>query len=493
MTILIREPEILYNFIKNLIKEKLSDQDPESKERTNEIISVIKGYFGEERVDVTSIIRQFSNAPDLKVPDEDINNQSNEDYFKENGNIKFPNSINISMYLTDECFDNIISWIDDDDEESGDEIVDFLNTLLKKGPCYGHEGKFEEGKEVGDMSFYTVWNDYSTREDKVKLLSYLKGYIERNVLYKALKDDMEITIWFPMEKVTNEIGDSTIIHNAFVRIILDEEGNLCSGPSMMRTSFTKNELKANYIHSHVPTERFDKTHIKNYTFNRMCTGSGPINSDLQELYSLPIYSENIDEFIPLIYGSFCYNLEKIVRIESVKGGPYIQLYRIKQHGTIPYIKENYSIQAHLTLADKKFMNYYLSDNHLKFVFANNSWCLGMTVSEFLIDLTISYKKYCEKNMIVPCINNVTIKEGKLYEYDYLHDNAHSYDLKKARECIGYPMLKFKEKIFKFEILNNDVDKEETFDCINVSIGMNILYAILYYLNNKTIKLTDNGK
>ena len=262
MTIKIREPEILYNFIKYLIKERLSDQDSESRERIKEIVSVIKGYFGEERVDVTSTIIQFSNSPDMKVPDEDINNQSKEDYFKENGYIRFPDSTNVLMYLTNDYFGNIIDWVDTyNSDDSGNELKEFLYTLMEKGPCYGHEGHFKKGDRAEDMTFETVWNDYSTRKDKIELLSYIKTYIEERVLYRALNDTTEITIWFPMEKVTNEIGNSTIIHNAFVRITLDEKGNISNGPSMMRTSFTKNELKAGYIHSHVPSQHFNKLNI----------------------------------------------------------------------------------------------------------------------------------------------------------------------------------------------------------------------------------------
>lgn len=493
MTIKIREPEILYNFIKYLIKERLSDQDSESKERIKEIVSVIKEYFGEERVDVTSTIIQFSNSPDMKVPDEDINNLSKEDYFKKNGYIRFPDNTNVLMYLTNDYFGNIIEWINSYSDDSGSELKEFLYKLMKKGPCYGHEGHFKEGDRVEDMIFETVWNDYSTRKDKIELLSYIKTYIEERVLYKALNDNTEITIWFPMEKVTNEIGNSTIIHNAFVRITLDEKGNISNGPSMMRTSFTKNELKAKYIHSHVPTHHFDKLNINNYTFNNMCTGRGPINNDLYELRKLSYNCTNNKEFIPLICGSFCYNLEKIVRIESIKGGPYIQLYKINEHGTIPYINEKCSINPHLTSKDKEFTKYYLSNNHLKFVFANDSWCLGMTFSEFFIDLTTSYRKYCEKNMLKPNFNKITIKDGKLYKYNSIGNHMIDYTLNDAYECIGYPMLKFKEKTFKFEILDNDDGEEETFDCINTTMGMNVLYAILYYLNNKTIKLTDNGK
>lgn len=129
----------------------------------------------------------------------------------------------------------------------------------------------------------------------------------------------QIIIRFPKLEITDGSKKHTIT-DLFVRIYVEPSGRLFGHLTGVRTSVTKKEFTAAYLHSHLPA--LDSQHIK---FQNFCTGIGPINQVIS-LLSSKFTTEN--------FFMFTMHLKNYVAWESKEGGPYMYI------SDIPYRNSN---------------------------------------------------------------------------------------------------------------------------------------------------------
>ena len=119
--------------------------------------------------------------------------------------------------------------------------------------------------------------------------------------------------------IKNEDDEMHTIRGLYVRIIIRPTGEIVGLFSIGRNIYTEAEVKAGYVHSHIPRRRSqDYLNI----FDIPCLGTGPIKS------SISILNKEFDENQWLL---FCRQLDKYVHTESLKGGPYIRMKYIGEY------------------------------------------------------------------------------------------------------------------------------------------------------------------
>lgn len=156
---------------------------------------------------------------------------------------------------------------------------------------------------VRDVNFYS-FSDLSDEELE-----------SRSDLFRTLTGlmlDAEILIYFPEVIIKNEKDQQHTIKKFYVKVTVDGRGILRQGPLFNRAKYTKAELNANYMHSHIygpNKEDFSE-------FQTGCLGTGPIN-DTMALLRLD-FAE--DRWI-----IFANQIDQYVHVESLSGGPYHHL------------------------------------------------------------------------------------------------------------------------------------------------------------------------
>lgn len=217
-----------------------------------------------------------------------------------------------------------------------------------------------------------------------------------------------IMIWFPKVTVSNEKNKSVVIYDLFVRLDLYTNGCLTEdGLRMMRTTYTKTQWLAGYSHSHLP--RIGNQPV----WQEPCFGSGPIRNTLNLLVAQYDYDR---------WGLLMFEIEKFVRTESLRGGPYIRLESIGA-GTIRYNPLVPTSNCLPTDFDKKMALEVIRSGELNFGFAGISWCIGDPPLELTLKITRIVVKAvkegrCEgwtlQDMVEQnCLIPVVLKDGVL--------------------------------------------------------------------------------
>lgn len=121
--------------------------------------------------------------------------------------------------------------------------------------------------------------------------------------------DVLCTVWFPTVAVSNEHNESHLIRDLFVRFSLSCRGTTVGTITMNRTTYTKDEVEAGYIHSHCNGYPSSASN----TFYYCCLGTGPLVSIISSL------AANFDENMWML---FCAELDSYTKVESISGVPY---------------------------------------------------------------------------------------------------------------------------------------------------------------------------
>ena len=217
-----------------------------------------------------------------------------------------------------------------------------------------------------------------------------------------------IMIWFPKVTVSNEKNKSVDIYDLFVKLDLYTSGHLMEeGLKMMRTTYTKTQWLAGYSHSHLP--RIGNQPV----WQEPCFGSGPIRNTINMLRAQYDYDR---------WGLLMFEIEKFVRTESLRGGPYIRLESIGA-GTVRYNPLAPSDNCLPTDFDKQMALEVIRSGELNFGFAGISWCIGDEPLELTLKITRIVVKAvkegrCEgwtlQDMVEQgCLIPVVLKDGTL--------------------------------------------------------------------------------
>lgn len=336
-----------------------------------------------------------------------------------------------------------------------------------------------------------VLRQYAAREDRLiyflrKVPEELEGEVQVwldsavDNYFESTSNTRAIIVWFPQATITNEEDKSVEIQDLYARIIIRNDGSFKDGPNYKRTTYPMYQFKQGYLHSHSP--RFSG---KEFTkWGDVCTGSGPINDTRATLRNNPD---------PMIWEAFCWELDKIVHIESIKGVPWFKMRDLvvtdgsscKITNIIPYkpIFGNHM---------RNFIRYFLSKKCLKFSYHHNSYHLGESMTKFMSDLSDSFIEWYnmgvlnnefnedDRKKLKDYLNEYVVKDNKLYLESSLSEDT------QYTQYIGTPVLIFKSEVKTLNIIDyalsdNTVNKVHIFD---FEYASQILYSILRIVNYK---------
>lgn len=292
-----------------------------------------------------------------------------------------------------------------------------------------------------------------------------------------------ILVHFPHVRITNEYNRFVDINHLYAKVKVLHNGSMNGYFALNRAEYTCLHISNGYMHSHIssiPTSDFTQ-------FQTPCTGTGPINDTMSNLSR---------EFDSDIWKLFCLELSKYVEVESIAGTPY---HRLENLGTsnMSTGESVFKVINHLDYYGggiegmiKDFVSYFIKQGKLKFNYANGSYSIGMSFTEYMLVISNEFidwynKKFNNKELRYTfdiLKGNGVLKEGiiannKIY-YENSRRNVNSY-----AAYNGKRMCTFKGT----DVLINIVDLKEVKEgnksiILNTNIALYILSKILRVIN-----------
>lgn len=292
-----------------------------------------------------------------------------------------------------------------------------------------------------------------------------------------------ILVHFPHVRITNEYNRFVDINHLYAKVKVLHNGSMNGYFALNRAEYTYLHISNGYMHSHVssiPTSDFTQ-------FQTPCTGTGPINDTMSNLSR---------EFDSDIWKLFCLELSKYVEVESIAGTPY---HRLENLGTsnMSTGESVFEVINHLDYYGggikemiKDFVSYFIRQGKLKFNYANGSYSIGMSFTEYMLVISNEFidwynKKFNNKELrytFNTLKGNSVLKEGiiannKIY-YENSRCNVNSY-----AAYNGKRMCTFKGTDVLINIVVPKEVKEDNKSIIlNTNIALYILSKILRVIN-----------
>lgn len=292
-----------------------------------------------------------------------------------------------------------------------------------------------------------------------------------------------ILVHFPHVRITNEYNRFVDINHLYAKVKVLHNGSMNGYFALNRAEYTYLHISNGYMHSHVssiPTSDFTQ-------FQTPCTGTGPINDTMSNLSR---------EFDSDIWKLFCLELSKYVEVESIAGTPY---HRLENLGTsnMSAGEDVFKVVNHLDYYRdgvkemiKDFVSYFIKQGKLKFNYANGSYSIGMSFTEYMLVISNEFidwynKKFNNKELkytFDTLRRNSVLKEGiiannKIY-YEDSRRNVNSY-----AAYNGKRMCTFKGVDVLINIVDlNEVKEDNKSIILNTNIALYILSKILRVIN-----------
>ncbi len=292
-----------------------------------------------------------------------------------------------------------------------------------------------------------------------------------------------ILVHFPHVRITNEYNRFVDINHLYAKVKVLHNGSMNGYFALNRAEYTYLHISNGYMHSHVssiPTSDFTQ-------FQNPCTGTGPINDTMSNLSR---------EFDSDIWRLFCLELSKYVEVESIAGTPY---HRLENLGTsnMSAGESVFKVVNHLDYYGdgiegmiKDFVSYFIKQGKLKFNYANGSYSIGMSFTEYMLVISNEFidwynKKFNNKELrytFDTLKRNSVLKEGiiannKIY-YENSRRNVNSY-----AAYNGKRMCTFKGTDVLINIVDlNEVKEDNKSIILNTNIASYILSKILRVIN-----------
>ena len=360
--------------------------------------------------------------------------------------------------------------------------VDELKSWLSVTPISAYNSRGVLGMSMGD------YNTYSSQP-----LTNLRGEVLDLVLNQLCSEIVDtigdikfssgfILVHFPHVRITNEYNRFVDINHLYAKVKVLHNGSMNGYFSLNRAEYTYLHISSGYMHSHVstiPTSDFTK-------FQTPCTGTGPINDTISNLSN---------EFDSDIWRLFCLELSKYVEVESIAGTPY---HRLENLGTSNMgAGENvFRVVNQLRYEDsikgiiKEFVPYFIKQGKLKFNYANGSYSIGMSFTEYILVISNEFidwynKKYNNKEWrytFDTLKRSDVLKEGIIANNKIYYENSR----RNVNSCAAYNgqrMCTFKGKDVLINIVDlNEVKEDNKSIILNTNIALYILSKILRVIN-----------
>lgn len=333
---------------------------------------------------------------------------------------------------------------------------------------YMAEEMTEEAKSVRDL-FASCFG-----EDHIDMVKPKEGFEsifpddsqEDEAILRAVYDGWgywNIIVKFDHEVVTNEVGMHVDIYDLFVRIPISKNGMFRAFLAYKRSTFTENQLFSGYIHSHTPRLNLSEGGIKRW--GTVCTGSGPIGTTINTIRTTN--DQNL-------WLGFIAELRQIVRRESLEGGPYIRMEYIKGHSL--EVKTVDSVRMENIRRFVPLMKSYIRAGRMRFGFVGGEFCLGIPVTEWLVDFTNYAIAWGRENLESIPTTEVTIQDNKIF----IESGENIRVMQSMNNLIGKPVITFKGRTYPLTVLkSNDKTKKSLFD---YRIALTLLKSTLGIIN-----------
>ena len=361
--------------------------------------------------------------------------------------------------------------------------VDELKSWLSVTPISNYASRESLDMSMGD------YNTYSSQP-----LTNLRGEVLDLVLDQLCSREIVdyigdtrfssgfILVHFPHVRITNEYNRFVDINHLYAKVGVLHNGSMNGYFSLNRAEYTYLHISSGYMHSHVstiPTRDFTK-------FQTPCTGTGPINDTISNLSN---------EFDSDIWRLFCLELSKYVEVESIAGTPY---HRLENLGTsnMGAGEDVFRVVNQLRYDDsikeiiKEFVPYFIKQGKLKFNYANGSYSIGMSFTEYILVISNEFidwynKKFNNKEWrytFDTLKRSDVLKEGIIANNKIYYENSR----RNVNSCAAYNgqrMCTFKGKDVLINIVDiNEVKEDNKSIILNTNIALYILSKILRVIN-----------
>lgn len=362
--------------------------------------------------------------------------------------------------------------------------VDKLKSWLDVTPISEYASRESLGMSREDYNTYGRQSLTDLRGEVLDLvLSRLcSGWVVDSIGQKKFGSGF-ILVHFPHVRITNEYNRFVDINHLYAKVKVLHNGSMNGYFALNRAEYTYLHISNGYMHSHVssiPTSDFTQ-------FQNPCTGTGPINDTMSNLSR---------EFDSDIWRLFCLELSKYVEVESIAGIPY---HRLENLGT-SNMSAGEGVFKVVNYLDyygdgieemiKDFVFYFIKQGKLKFNYANGSYSIGMSFTEYMLVISNEFidwynKKFNNKELrytFDTLKRNSVLKEGiiannKIY-YENSRRNVNSY-----AAYNGKRMCTFKGTDVLINIVDlNEVKEYNKSIILNTNIALYILSKILRVIN-----------
>lgn len=296
---------------------------------------------------------------------------------------------------------------------------------------------------------------------------------------------IRFTIWYPEITITNENDKSITVKDLYVFLDAGKE-NPFPYIKMLRGTMTQVEINHRYIHSHSPSLKIHTIDGKSYANEEhCCLGTSPLNHTFIRLIE---NNKDID-----VWKLLFMEIDRYAHTESLSGGPYISMSKLVGNGTsigVSYILEqdisDKRTNMMLNTPFKDFLLEYLKEqgeyaNNIKFSWEGNRYGLGMSYSDYLLDISNKFIKWRNIN-----INKYNIEEldDNISEDKFCIKDGKLYFTNKAADVSGYKdahICWFKGKEIKLKIISSEKENNGL-TLISPSLASHVLSLILCAVN-----------
>ena len=361
-------------------------------------------------------------------------------------------------------------------------------------------GEFKSWLDITPISEYISRELFNMRKEDYytyveQCITDLKGDILDAVIDLLCSDEVAeiigrkkfstgfILVHFPHVRVANEYNKFVDINHLYAKIKILHDGSMNGRFALNRAEYTYLHISNGYMHSHVgdiPMSDFTQ-------FQTPCIGTGPINNTMSNLSR---------EFDSDIWRLFCLELSKYVEVESIAGTPY---HRLENLGTSNMRAGEgvFKVVNHLDYygdgiegAIKDFASYFIKQGKLKFNYANGSYSIGMSFTEYMLVISNEFidwynKKFNNKELRYTFD---TLKEDNVLKEEIIANNKIYYEnsCRNVNLYVAYNgkrMCTFKGADVLINIVDlNEVKEGNKSIILNADIALCILSKILRVIN-----------
>lgn len=376
-----------------------------------------------------------------------------------------------------------ITKIFDDAINCSNQIIEILNEYFTEDNVDAHNEILflEKERYLNLTGTHSDPSEYDEEKVIQSVIALLKS-IHYNILIK-----------FPEITVTNGHSQSINIKDLYVKLTMAGNSVLAKSFTIIRSTFTKQQILSGYVHSHVPKRFFNDP--DDFTFLEPCLGSGPIKGTIASL----LIDYDLDT-----WKLFCFELMLYLRNESIIGVPYVRLSTV---GTVEFKGRslNYSFRID-DFSDnytmnilKVFIEYFVCTTDFTFSFVKNLYNIALSDFDKLILISNKFIKWYNEGG--RDIINLT--------YDNLIDNSILYKViiegntiyKTINHNINYNIIenfngfRFKEELVTLTVLEDTYIEEDNdiimYHVLNPKIANHIYYIIFKLINYAPLQPTTH--